>query len=553
MRALWVIFAAAAPGFAQQTYCPGAAAWSPCDLVFDLAAGENADNFTLRGEFRSPHHRTYPLNAFRDAERRYVIRFTPTEAGDWEYRFSSSLARLDGQEGRIDAATSSGTPFVHPASLHHFQNENNQPHLWMASAIDDFLRLPRADFEQQVDQRAREKFTHVRVTLNPDADLREAAARILAINQRGLIADLVLAAIPEDARDRRKYIADVASRFAALNITWMGVPAFEKLAHGRALLKDTGQLLQQYDGYNHPRGSLAEASSAPLAGDTWTTVLSYGTTDPNVGAVEHQLYGLPALNTAIRSQRDLWNATMNGQYPASGSGQYMTVWFDFMSGNRYWELEPYFDVDGGRALALEGVEYIVYVDKPGPVEVTLINHGYDVAWIDPATGERTKAKEYKGEHFAGEPPDKKHDWVLHISRESHKLSMLRSYRFDSRGDDDPDVAPIQLQEVEANPQKTPFDVASPAEGTPVSLATPPAFSLKITRQTRATRSLLVEWAGEVTADGEGYRIVGTGREGAFRIPPSIAHNLPATLRVRVSILNANGKAYQVDKVYRLVP
>ena len=84
---------------------------------------------------------------------------------------------------------------------------------------------------------------------------------------------------------------------------------------------------------------------------------------------------------------------MNGQYPASGSGEYMTAWFDFMSGNRYWELEPYFDVDGGRAVALEGVEYIVYVEKPGPVEVTVEKHGYDVAWINPLNGERIKDKE----------------------------------------------------------------------------------------------------------------------------------------------------------------
>ena len=44
----------------------------------------------------------------------------------------------------------------------------------------------------------------------------------------------------------------------------------------------------------------------------------------------------------------------------------MTVWFDFFSDTRHWELEPYFDVDGGRALALEGIEYVVYVEKPGP-------------------------------------------------------------------------------------------------------------------------------------------------------------------------------------------
>ncbi len=111
---------------------------------------------------------------------------------------------------------------------------------------------------------------------------------------------------------------------------------------------------------------------------------------------------------------------MNGQYPDSGSGAYMTAWFDFMSANRHWELEPYFDMDGGRAVALDGVEYVVYLEKPGPVEVTVEDHGYNVAWINPATGERIKAKDYKGTHFTGTPPDNAHDWVLHIRRESEK-------------------------------------------------------------------------------------------------------------------------------------
>ena len=508
----------------------------------------------LRGEFRSPHHRTYVLRAFRDGERRYVIRFTPTESGDWEYRLSSNLSRLEGQAGQITAGSSESPGFVHAAkNLHHFQTENGQPHLWMAAALDNFARMPRAEFEATVAQRANEKFTHLRVTIDPASDLREAADRVRAINSHGLVADLVLASIPEDGAAGRNYVADMAARFSAMNITWMGLPGFEHFSHARAILRDAGQWLKQYDSYDHPRTSIADTSSAPLSSDGWMNVLSYGATDPNIGAVEHQFYALPAVNTAIQSQRDLWEATMNGQYPASGSGRYMRAWYDLMAATRYWELEPYFDVEGGRAVALEGVDYIVYIEKPGPVEVTLINHGYDVAWIDPATGDRTKAKEYKGEHFAGEPPDRKHDWLLEISREGHKQSMARSFKFDSRGYDDPDVPPIQLQAVESNPQKIPFEVSTPAEGSAISLAAQPPYSLTTTRQTRATRSVLVEWTGEVTADGEGFRIVGTGREGTLRISNSIAHSLPASLRVRISILNANGKAYQMDKVYRLTP
>ncbi len=66
----------------------------------------------------------------------------------------------------------------------------------------------------------------------------------------------------------------------------MGVPALEKVPNARVVLKDAGQLLKQYDPYNHLRTSMADASSAPLSGDQWTTMRSYGTSDANVGAVE---------------------------------------------------------------------------------------------------------------------------------------------------------------------------------------------------------------------------------------------------------------------------
>ena len=546
---LGAVLLSATPAFAQSQTCSATPAWSSCDITFDLQPNENPDNLELRAEFRSPR-RTYLMPAFRDGDRRFVIRFAPTEAGDWDYRLTSNLARLNGQAGKFNATSSDSPGFVKANNLHHFVTENGKPHLWMAAPIENFLKIPRADFDRAVEQRANEKFNHIRVTIEPAADLREAADRVRAINSRGLTADLVLAALPDNAQARTKYVSDIAARFAAMNITWMGVPAFEKVPNARPTLKDAGTLLQKLDPYSHPRTSMAEGSSAALEADRWITFRSYGTVDPNVGAVEQQFYLEPAVNTAIHSQKDLWNAVMNGQYPASGEGGYMTAWFNFMSGNRYWELEPYFDLDGGRALALDGVEYIVYIEKPGPVEVTVKNHGYDVAWIDPATGERTKTKGYKGEHFVGEPPSKAHDWILHISREGHKDSMLKSYKFDSRGDEDSEAAPIQLQEIETNPAKIPFDVTAPPEGD-VSLKFQPPFALKVKRDTRATRSLLVEWTAEVTLDGEGYRVVGVGREGLLKIPPEIAHNLPASLVLHVSILNANGKAYTIDKVYRL--
>ena len=240
----------------------------------------------------------------------------------------------------------------------------------------------------------------------------------------------------------------------------------------------------------------------------------------------------------------LWNATMNGQYPASGSGPHMKAWFEFMNGNRYWELEPYFDLEGGRAVALDGIEYIVYLEKPGPVTVTVESHGYDVAWINPANGERVKAKDFKGTMFTGEPPTKDHDWVLHLSREGIKQGMLKSYKFASRD--------VPVQQVESDPSKVPFEVVAPPEGD-ISMAKQPAFSIRTKRDTRAFRNYLVEWSGEVAVDGQGYRVIGTGRDGTFRVPSNIVSKFPAVMTVRITILNAVGKAYQMDRAYRLVP
>jgi hypothetical protein len=79
------------------------------------------------------------------------------------------------------------------------------------------------------------------------------------------------------------------------------------------------------------------------------------------------------------------------------------------------------------------------------------------------------------------------------------------------------------------------------------------FALKIKKDTRATRSLLVEWAAEIPADGEGYRVIGTGREGTWKIPASIVKNLPAVLSLHANIVNANGKAYLMDRIFKLVP
>lgn len=543
LRAVFLLPILGWPLLAQFS-CPSTPAWSPCDITFDLQANEKPDGVELHAEFRSPHHKTYLMHAFRDGDRRFVIRFTPTEDGIWDYRVTSSLPRLEGTLGQMNIGESDAPGFVHVANVHHFRTDNGKPHLWMAASVDHFLTLPRAELTSMIDARAKEKFTHLRVTLEAGANLDEAAARIREINQKGLVADVMLGAIPDDAKERELYIRGVVARFAAFNITWAGFPAFETIPDGRAILKDAGALIKQYDPYQHPRTSMAEVTAGPLQGDGWMDMIGYGTSDANVGGVEHQFYQMPQLASGIQNTHDLWNATMNGQYPAGGSGEYMTVWHDFMAGNRYWELEPYFDIDGARAIALEGVEYIVYVEKPGPIEVGVEHHGYDVAWINPANGERIKEKGYSGERFTGEPPDKSHDWILHISREGTKASMAKSYKFESRQ--------VPVQEITLMGEKPVFDIPKP-EDNEISMLQEVPFALKVRRETRATRSLLIEWTADVAQDGQGYRVVGTGKEGAFKVPISIVKHFPAALSLHANVVNANGKAYEVDRVFRLVP
>jgi hypothetical protein len=485
---------------------------------------------------------------------RAVVRFTPDEAGEWDYRVTSTLPRLDGQLGKATGTPSNAAGFVRVANIYHFQTADLQPHLWMGSAIDGFLTMPRAEFEAAVAARAAEKFTHLRVTIEPAADLTEAASRIRVIHDRGLVTDLVLASIPADRRERERYLTAIVARFAAFNLTWAGVPAFERVPNARAALRDVGEFLARIDPYKHPRTTLAESSSFALAEDGWMDLLSYGTPDPNIGAVERQSARVPSVNAGIRSRADLWNATMNGHYPASGSGREFTVWFDFFAGTRYWEMQPYFDVTGGRAIAvrdvelnandaIDAVEYVVYLERPGPVELRVQKQKYDVMWMDPATGQRVRGKEFKGEMFTGAPPDTAHDWVLHVSREGHKEGLRKTYKFESR--------PTRRQQPEADTKAIPFEVEAPSSE--VSIAAHPGFRLGVLKPSRATRELLVVWTAELTTGSDGGRVAGTGTEGMLKLPEFFAARAPTVMSLHVSILNANGKLYVLDRVFRVVP
>ena len=602
-QALSVLVLLAVRLAAQQSSCANTAAYSPCELLFELSEKDAAAHpspyatVDLRVEFRSPRHRTYAIPGFWDGGRRMVVRFAPTEGGDWDYHVTSNLAAWNDKTATFTAASSEAPGFLRAANKHHWAYTErdarglDRPHLWMGVSEPRFAVLDDAAFRAVADARAAQKFTHLRGLMmdqasgtalyqSPDvpnlAQFQRLDARVRYLNQKGLVADLVLARGPGDLvqafpgwEQRRRFIRYLAGRYAALNVTWQLVDQFEDFPDGRALLKEIGGVLKQADPYQHPRTAGARTTSAPLLDDGWMDFAAYGTADDNVGAIEHQLYAVPFVNLnfgredsgagkpgpndldAAQFRRRLWNATMDGQYVTyanTGTGaQYanspgaraMTVWFDLLSGTRHWELEPYFDVDNGRAVALEDTEYVVYVEKPGPMELIVEKHSYDVVWINPIDGEATRSKKkFSGDHFTGEPPDRAHDWLLHLVREGHMESMNRSYKFDSR---DP---PLALQEIESNSPKVPFAIEQPTGD--LSVSKPATYSAKITKETRATRSMMWLWTGEVAADGQGYRVLATGQKASQPAPADLARNFPAVMHLRLYGMNANGKVYELD-------
>jgi hypothetical protein len=557
-----------------QSPCEGTPAYSPCEMPFEVGAADASGRYanpyvaiTLQVEFRSPHFKTYLMPGFWDGTRnRMIVRFTPTESGAWTYKATSNVSAFEGMQGTFNAASSDSPGFVNVANVHHWATDNKQPHLWMGFLADRMAFVSEAEFSQLVETAAQNKFTHFRGSIlgvfNDRTQAFQAAdrpnpaffdrldARMAEIHKRGITTDLMLASDPDtitalfpDAASRERFIRYVVARYAAFNITWQGLAEFEDFADGRALLKELGLDLKKLDPYQHPRSSGAKFTSAPLLPDGWMDYVVEGSEDDAVGSLEHQFYQVPFVG--LTDAQHLWNTAMDGEYPVlrAEGGSLAKAWFEFMADTRHWELEPYFDVDGARAVALDDVEYLNYVEHPGPpVEVTLQKHGYDVEWLNPVSGETLAEKKYNGEHFTGEPPDRSHPWVLYIAREGHKESMLHSYKFESRN--------VPVQEIETDLKKIPFEISGP-EGNTLQAGKAARFSVKLTRQTRATRDMMFLWTGEVVADGRGFRVLGTGPAGSFVVPAVLAENFPAVLSVHLMGLNTFGKAYQVDRVYQL--
>jgi hypothetical protein len=551
----------------------------PCELSFPPAvhAGAASSPFAndlLRVEFRSPAHKTYLMHAFFDGS--FRVRFSPTEPGTWTYRVLSDIQEYNDKETTFNVADSGLPGMVDVANLRHWRTTNKQPHLWLAAEAP-FLSVGQPAWEAWLDARKHDGFTHVRgVVLTNDGSTKPFSAndnlpqpayfsalddRVLAAASRGFTLDLVLAdrsATPllqanfEQLEAVTRY---VAARYGGLNVTWQSLEYFEDTPGARELLKNIGMLIAKYDGFAHPRSTGAHNSTFPLLSDGWLNYGMEGSPDPQLGAVEHQFTELPEIHLVHASEpdafrRELWNATTNGEYPSipyeasknEADMRAIRTWTHVIAGTRHWELEPYFGVDGARAIGLNEVEYLAYAAQPGVIEITLPKHKYNPVWVNPATGEELELKDYKGQVFGQQTPGNRQDWILAVPREGKKANMLKYYYFESES------APVQ--EIETEPSRTPFQITDPA-GDSLSASLPTPYGIKITRANRASRHMQYVWWGEGVAGGEGARLLGLGASGSFSIPPALLNQSASTLNVRLLAINANGKAYEVDRVYQI--
>jgi len=584
LSGLFLLSAAPAAAASLPSCSQGARAFLPCEITFDWRDSDLPPSTSpykdeiLNVEFRSPSHITYLMREFWTGGHTLRVRFTPTEPGSWSYRITSSIKRYDNQEASFSVAESGSPGFVNVANVRHWWTTNKQPHLWLGASVP-FFDIDPSSLEAWLDARKHDGFTHIRGTLlTLGAPLKPLTAdsqpnfayfdalddRILAADTRGFTLDLILAdqsfirsGAWNEWDQRDPLMRYLIARYGGLNVTWQGIEHFEDMPGSRALLKDLGSFLQKYDSFQHPRSSDARVSSYPLLTDGWMTFLIEASPHPEVAAVEHQFTQQPEIHIVTATdpenfRHELWNATTNGEYPSvsyealrnEANVRAIRAWFKIVSDTRHWEFEPYFDVDGARAVGLQEIGYIVYAQTPGIVEINAERHKYNPVWVNPATGEEMAVKDYRGEVFSRPTPDNSHDWILEFEREGHKESMLRSVRFESID------APIQ--EVESDTSKIPFDITDPP-GDTINTQIPTPFKATITRANRASRVMQFVWWGEVVAGGAGPRLLGVGSSGNFTIPKYLIKNPGAVLNLRLLAINANGKAYELDKIYRLTP
>lgn len=583
------------------TACESAAAYDPCEIRIELSEADAADHadlyggVELRAEFRSPKGgRTKVMPAFWDGGRRFVVRFSPDFEGRWDFRLISNIPGLDRRTGSFQATAARTPGFIEVFNTRYFRYPlTNTPHFWLGDSLLELASLPWETFRAIADRRAEQGFTHVRALVlglpgsaeqgfagpaEPRVDrFRELDRRVAYLHGLGIVTDLVLAPSGDDLerlfprrRQRDAFVRYVCARYSAYSVTWQALLAWEGHESGGALPAEIGAALARHDPYDHPRSSGAGVTAAPLLEKGgWLDYVVQNHVDPALASIEYEAHPAPFVNTGVGPcgnadavRKLAWTAAVRGHSVASadgcatpdaaGAGQ-LALLGQFFAQTRYFDLQPHYRVVGGAALALQrvpyraerpiGIEYVVYVEEPGLVELVLPKHEYKVSWYDPATGAWfDQKKKFKGDRYRARTPDDRQDWVLYIRREGKKQDFNKSFILESK-------AP-RIRQIEHSPNELPFEIQLPPEGE-LQAGSPYEFNATLVKNTIAAKRMLWLWRGEVAGSGRGSRVFGTAQSGTFAVPADLAATYPATLSLRVTGIDGAGRLFEAFRTYRL--
>ena len=580
--------------------CESAPVYSPCEIRIEISEAEAADHenpfesVTLRAEFRSPKGgRTKVMPAFWDGGRKFGLRFSPDYEGRWDFRIISNLESLDRKTGSFSALPAETPGFIEVFNQRYFKYPlTNTPHYWLGETALELGAMPWDRFQALASRRAEQRFTHMRASVlgSPDRaarvfeeaarpqveHFRELDKRVAHLHGLGLVTDLVLANSGEELerlfprlRHRDRYVRYVCARYAAYSVTWQALLEWESHEDGGKLPAQVAASLAKHDPYAHPVSTGATVSSAPLAEDGWQDYIVQNRVDPALASIEYEAYPAPFVNTGVGAgasadagRRQAWAAATRGHYvtladlggdPDSPLAEQAALLQGFFAQSRYFDLQPHYRVVGGSALALQlvprwsekliGIEYIVYAEEPGPIEVLMPKHEYSVSWYKPSDGSwLDQKKKYKGDRYRGRTPDDRGDWVLYVRREGKKQDYNKSFILESK-------LP-KIREAEHLPANLPFEIQLP-NAPELDAGREHEFNATLTKNTIAARRMLWLWTAEVAGSGRGARVLGTAQSGRFAVPSSLTDSYPATLSVRVMGIDGAGRMFEAFRTYAL--
>lgn len=600
MKALFPLLLFASTLAAQVVVCDSAAVYEPCEIEVQLSAADAAAYDTpyvsveLRAEFRSPKGgSTKVMPAYWDGGHTFRIRFAPDFEGRWDLRLISNVDSVDRKVFSFEATPARTPGFIKPFNSRYFRYDAPQsPHYWMGFTSREFATTAWEQFTRLVDTRAQQKFNHLRGLLlggdetakvvmsdpsQPAVEhFREVDRRVAYLNSKGIIADLMLggdnnelAELLPEREQRERYARYVVARYGAYNVTWQGVEEFETYEDGRPLLDHLMSTVRRLDPFQHPRSTHAARTSSPLINDGWMNYITHQGGSDGLALIDYELHLMPVVNTgadyevegqasAEQSRKRMWRVASRGSYPtladnandtAAGFGRHL---YDFFDQTRYVDLQPYYRLSRGSAMSMnyingwdenKGIEYIVYVEDPGAVDLIVPQNGYDVSWFNPVDGSwLDQKKRFKGDRFRGTPPDMNQDWVLYVRREGKKESFNKKYFLEARR--------VEPKEVETIPSEIPFTLQFPDQQTLIAGQTY-EFNATLTKSTAAAKRMSWLWLGEVSASGRAAQVIGTEQFGDFQIPANLTDRYPATFSLRLVGVDGLGHLYEGFRVFTL--